>query len=36
MHLAHTYCETTKVYTHPNFELASQFVNKIPVYETGV
>jgi len=28
--LAHSSSETTKIYTHPNFELASKFVNKIP------
>lgn len=31
--LAHASSETTKIYTHPNFALASQFVNKIPVYK---
>ncbi|MEE8186793.1 MAG: site-specific integrase [Nitrososphaerales archaeon] len=30
--LAHTSSETTKIYTHPNFDLASQFVNRIPDY----
>ena len=28
--LAHSSSETTKIYTHPNFELARKFVNKIP------
>lgn len=28
--LAHSSSETTKIYTHPNFDLASKFVNKIP------
>lgn len=28
--LAHASSETTKIYTHPNFYLASQFVNLIP------
>ena len=28
--LAHSASETTKIYTHPNFELARKFVNKIP------
>lgn len=30
--LAHSSSETTKIYTHPNFDLASQFVNRIPDY----
>ena len=30
--LAHASSETTKLYTHPNFELASKFVNMIPSY----
>ena len=30
--LAHTTSETTKIYTLPNFELASQYVNRIPDY----
>ncbi len=34
--LAHASSETTKLYTHPNFELASKFVNRIPVYESSV
>lgn len=34
--LAHASTETTKVYTHPNFDLAAQFVNKIPVYYQSV
>ena len=28
--LAQSASETTKIYTHPNFELAKQYVNKIP------
>ncbi len=28
--LAHSASETTKIYTHPNFDLAAQFVNRIP------
>tara|TARA_B100000315_G_C14552049_1_gene576314 strand:- start:256 stop:1350 length:1095 start_codon:yes stop_codon:yes gene_type:complete len=28
--LAHSASETTKIYTHPNFELARDFINKIP------
>ena len=34
--LAHASSETTKLYTHPNFDLAAQFVNKIPVYKPSV
>ncbi|MFC1620187.1 tyrosine-type recombinase/integrase [Candidatus Neomarinimicrobiota bacterium] len=34
--LAHASSETTKIYTHPNFELASGFVNKVPSYVNGV
>lgn len=34
--LAHASSETTKIYTHPNFELASKFVNRIPVYNPSV
>ncbi len=30
--LAHASSETTKLYTHPNFKLASKFVNMIPNY----
>ena len=30
--LAHASSDTTKVYTHPNFDLASQYVNRIPLY----
>ena len=30
--LAHASSETTKIYTHPNFDLASQFVNRMPHY----
>ena len=30
--LAHSSSETTKIYTHPNFDLASQFVNRLPIY----
>jgi len=32
--LAHASSETTKLYTHPNFELAAKFVNRIPVYKS--
>ena len=28
--LGHAASSVTKVYTHPNFELAKEFVNKIP------
>lgn len=30
--LSHSSSETTKIYTHPNFKLAAEFVNKLPVY----
>ena len=30
--MAHSSSETTKIYTNPNFDLAKEFVNKIPVY----
>ena len=30
--LAHASTETTKIYTHPNFDLAAQFVNQLPKY----
>ena len=30
--LAHASTTTTKIYTHPNFELALQYVNQIPRY----
>ena len=28
--LAHSSSETTKIYTHPNIELARKYVNRIP------
>jgi len=28
--MAHSSSETTKVYTHPNFELAAEFINRLP------
>ena len=31
--LAHASRSTNKIYTHPNFDLASQYVNKIPMYD---
>ena len=31
--LAHSSSETTKIYTHPNFDLAAKFVNLIPDYQ---
>ena len=31
--LAHSSSETTKIYTHPNFELASKFVNQIRPFQ---
>lgn len=30
--LAHASTTTTKIYTHPNFDLAMQYVNQIPKY----
>ena len=30
--LAHTSSSTTRLYTHPNFDLAAQFVNRMPGY----
>ena len=30
--LAHASSDTTKVYTHPNFDLAMRYVNRIPMY----
>ena len=30
--LAHASSETTKIYTHPNFELAKEYINRIPTY----
>jgi len=34
--LGHASSETTKIYTHPNFKLASEYINKIPVYGKNV
>ena len=34
--LTHTSSETTKIYTHPNFDLASEFVNRLPDYTKKV
>ena len=31
--LAHASTTTTKIYTHPNFELAMQYVNQVPKYD---
>ena len=31
--LAHASSSTNKFYTHPNFDLASQYVNKVPMYD---
>lgn len=31
--LAHASSQTTKIYTHPNFELASQYVNRLPRFD---
>ncbi|MQY73440.1 MAG: tyrosine-type recombinase/integrase [Dehalococcoidia bacterium] len=33
--MAHSSSETTEIYTHPNFELAAEFVNRIPNPGTG-
>ena len=30
--LAHSSSETTKIYTHPNLEMAKKWVDKMPVY----
>ena len=30
--LAHASSDVNKIYTHPNFDLASQYVNKLPTY----
>jgi site-specific recombinase XerC len=30
--LAHASTTTTKIYNHPNFELAMQYVNQVPKY----
>ncbi|MBT4296333.1 MAG: tyrosine-type recombinase/integrase [Candidatus Marinimicrobia bacterium] len=30
--LAHTSSETTKIYTHPNIELAAEHLNNLPNY----
>ena len=30
--LAHASTNATKVYTHPNFDLAMQYVNQVPRY----
>ena len=30
--LTHASSETTKLYTHPNFELASKYINMIPKF----
>ena len=30
--LAHASTTTTKIYTHPNFDLAMQYINQIPKY----
>ncbi len=28
--MAHSSSKTTKIYTHPNFELAAEFINRLP------
>ena len=30
--LAHSSSETTKIYTHPNLEIAKKWVDKMPVF----
>ncbi len=30
--LGHPFTTTTKIYTHPNFALAMQYVNQVPKY----
>ena len=30
--LAHTSSSTTRLYTHPNFDLAAEYVNRMPGY----
>ena len=30
--LAHSSSETTKIYTHPNLEVAKKWVDKMPVF----
>ena len=30
--LAHSSSETTKIYTHPNLEMAKKWVDKMPVF----
>lgn len=34
--LAHSSSETTKIYTHPNFDLAAKYVNQIPIFKGKV
>ena len=34
--LAHASSEVTKLYTHPNFEKAKEFVNMIPIVKSGL
>ena len=33
--LVHATSQMTKVYTLPNFNLAAEFVNKLPVYDVN-
>ena len=30
--LAHTSVATTRIYSHPNFDLAADYVNRLPEY----
>ncbi|HJM33575.1 MAG TPA: site-specific integrase, partial [Candidatus Marinimicrobia bacterium] len=32
--LAHASSSTTKIYTHPNLDLAREYVNKLPVFDS--
>ena len=33
--MAHSSSNTTSVYTHPNLELAREYINKLPTYSSG-
>ena len=32
--MAHSSSNTTSVYTHPNLELAREYINKLPTYSS--
>lgn len=34
--LSHSSSETTKIYTHPNFDLAKDYINRIPIIGRGI